>query len=515
MMRWTHKSSILHVLFFSGVLGFTSGIFVNSFFDFGFSDAGGIFLAGVALLTFFARRSTREHAYARAILSTAAVLMAGALGIIHFNFSDARLADMRAELAPLEGISITMTGIVVREPDVRASRTLLTVSPSLIAREGKTPAPVSPDARVLIFTDPYTDVSYGDTIRARGELARPRPFAGGEGREFDYEKYLSKDGITHTMLARDAQIVGRGSGNKIVAALLFVKGTFLSSMRKTLPEPDAGLLGGIIWGEKHGVPDDLTEDFRNSGLVHIIVLSGFNMTIVAAGVMWFLGRFPLRAKFSFGAGAIVAFAIAAGAGATVMRAAFMAILALVAKASGRPYAVPVSLSLAALLMLLWNPRVLLYDPSFQLSFIATLGLIYVSPIIERHLRLIPRAGGMRELAAATIGTQIAVLPLLLYMIGNLSLVSLPANLIALPVIPVVMLFGFLTAVAGLFGHLIAVPFAFFSHLLLSFVIGVARVFGSLPLAAIPVPAFHPSLVFLAYAFLIMLVIRYLRAHTSV
>ena len=317
------------------------------------------------------------------------------------------------------------------------------------------------------------------------------------------------------MLARDAQIVGRGSGNKIVAALLFVKGTFLSSMRKTLPRAGRGTFGGIIWGEKHGVPDDLTEDFRNSGLVHIIVLSGFNMTIVAAGVMWFLGRFPLRAKFSFGAGAIVAFAIAAGAGATVMRAAFMAILALVAKASGRPYAVPVSLSLAALLMLLWNPRVLLYDPSFQLSFIATLGLIYVSPIIERHLRLIPRAGGMRELAAATIGTQIAVLPLLLYMIGNLSLVSLPANLIALPVIPVVMLFGFLTAVAGLFGHLIAVPFAFFSHLLLSFCHRCCARVRVSPLAAIPVPAFHPSLVFLAYAFLIMLVIRYLRAHTSV
>ena len=409
--------------------------------------------------------------------------------------TEQNLASARATLSQYENTQINIVGEVAREPDVRASRTLLTIE----TREG---------ARVLVYAPARTNVSYGDVIRAEGMLARPKSFSSGSDRVFDYEGYLSKDKVVYTLTAADVEIIESGEGNMIIAALLSVKHAFLFGAERAFAEPDAGLLAGIIWGEKHGVSESLSADFRNSGLIHVIVLSGYNMTIVAAFIMWIFARFAPRIRFSLGIGAIFMFAIAAGGGATVFRAAIMAAIAFLAKASGRPNAVAVSLSLAAFLMTLINPRVLVYDPSFQLSFLATLGLIYISPLIERRIRFVPRAWGIREVAAATIGTQIAVVPILLYMMGTLSLVSVPANILALPFIPFIMFIGMAGAILGLIGYAVALPLVFVAHTLIAIVIGIAHFFGNLPLAAIPVPVFSPFILFAVYGALLIAVVHY-------
>jgi len=436
------------------------------------------------------------------------VFLSCGLGVARYEFSDRVLSLGRSALLTFVESKVSVEGVVVRDPDVRATQTFLTVSVRVVTspdfQEGKK-QDIASSPRILVSVPPYSRISYGDVIRTEGVLKKPAAFSSGTDREFDYGEYLAKDRITYTLRGEPTEILASNEGNTVTAGLLYIKHFFLTSSERVLPEPDAGLLGGIIWGEKHGVPENLTENFRNSGLIHIIVLSGYNMTIVALFMMWLFGRFPPRMKFSLGIGSIAAFAIAAGGGATVFRAATMAILALIAKGTGRPYAVPVSLSVAAFLMLLWNPRVLVHDPSFQLSFIATLGLIYIAPLVERHAQFLPREFGIREISAATIGTQIAVLPLLLFMMGTLSLVSLPANLIALPLIPAVMFSGTLSAVLGSIGYVFALPFIFVAHALLSLIIGIATVFGSLPLAAIPIPAFSPVVLFLVYGALILFV----------
>lgn len=490
MTRWIERTSTPHALFFTGVAGFTGGIFLRSFFDVGLSGAGLVALIGVALLAL-----TRGVNIRSARILSAIFLIAFSLGSARFEMSEMNLSAARASLAQFENTHIALVGEVVKEPDVRAARTLFTVL---------TPQGV----RVLIYAPARTEVSYGDVIQTGGILKQPESFSSGTDRVFDYEGYLSKDGVVYTLTAEDVRVIDEGKGNKIVAVLLSVKHLFLSGAGRVFPEPDAGLLAGIVWGEKHGVSEGLSQDFRNSGLIHVIVLSGYNMTIVAVFIMWIFGRFKPRIRFSLGIAAIILFAIAAGGGATVFRAAIMAVIAFLAKASGRPNAIAVSLMLAAFLMLLANPRVLVYDPSFQLSFLATLGLIYISPLLEQRILFVPRALGIREVTAATIGTQIAVLPLILYMMGTLSLVSVPANILALPLIPAVMFIGMAGAVAGLIGHVIALPFVFVAHTLITIVIGIAHFFGNLPLATIAVPVFSPFVLFAVYAALLVIIVQY-------
>ena len=147
---------------------------------------------------------------------------------------------------------------------------------------------------------------------------------------------------------------------------------------------------------------------------------------------------------------------------------------------------------------MWNPHTLLYDPGFQLSVIATIGLIRFSPPLEKRLTWIPERLGLRSIAAATLGTQIAVLPLLLYMTGTLSLVALPANLAVLPAIPLAMISAAVAGAVGILhggaGMIVGIP----SYILLEYAIAMTGFFASIPFSAVALPVFPGWVVAGAY-----------------
>ena len=159
-----------------------------------------------------------------------------------------------------------------------------------------------------------------------------------------------------------------------------------------------------------------------------------------------------------------------------------------------------ALLFAGVVMLFFNPLLLAYDPGFQLSFIATLGLIFGAPIVEAWFRFM-RPAFMREVAASTVAAQIAVLPLLLYQNGLFSIVALPANLLVLPVVPAAMLFSAIAGFAGLLAPVIAPLVGFPAYLLLGYITHLVSFAAALPLASVSLPAFPFTLVLLAYALL--------------
>ena len=150
-------------------------------------------------------------------------------------------------------------------------------------------------------------------------------------------------------------------------------------------------------------------------------------------------------------------------------------------------------------MLAANPRILVFDPSFQLSFLATLGLLYGAPIAERYLRFITKKFNLREIAAATIATQIFVLPLLLYMTGQLSIAALPVNLLALPAVAPAMLFGFLAGLTAFLGAVIAFPFAIIAYILLAYILALVALFSAIPFAGISISSFSVWAMWVMYA----------------
>jgi competence protein ComEC len=221
---------------------------------------------------------------------------------------------------------------------------------------------------------------------------------------------------------------------------------------------------------------------------------------------------PQLAAISLGSVSIVLFAVVTGAGATIVRASIMALLVLLARATGRVYEITIALFTAGFLMLLHNPKILVFDPSFQLSFLATFGLVYLAPLVERRLGFLPSKWHIREVTTATIATQAFVLPLLLYKVGELSLVALPVNLLILLVVPLTMLFGFLAGAIGFLSFFASLPFAWIAYAFLAYQLGVVRIFSFLPFASVHIP--FPLLLLVAFYLFYGVVIYKFSAFTA-
>ncbi len=392
-------------------------------------------------------------------------------------------APLTPELDAVVGPHVKIEGVVIVDPDVRGATTQLTLD--VLAINGIL---VKESGRVLVSLGPFEKVAYGDRVLAEGTLKRPEPFETDLGRTFDYPKYLRAHGITHQLSFAHTTVLSHGEGSIVTASLLSVKHFFIRGIERALPEPESALLAGLLLGEKQSLGDSITQAFRNAGVVHIIVLSGYNVSLVIAAIMFVAARFlPRAAVLTVAVVGIIAFAIMTGASETTIRASIMALIVILAQALHRPTDALRILLIAAAGMAVWNPYLVLYDLSYQLSILATLGLILFSEPIAKNSTFATEKFGFREILATTIATQITVLPLLIVSVGSVSLVSLVANVFVLPAIPAAMLAGFVATLLALISPIVAFPVSTIAYGILTYIIHVAVFLGSLPFAAIHIP----------------------------
>lgn len=472
------------------LFGFVGGIFFHSFFDFGYWFSLFVLLIG-AMLFVYERFATRGS---KAAFGIALFLFAAGIGLLRYDISDLSRGD--SVLEGHIGQKISLRGVIIEEPDEREDTTRLIVA--VEERKEADTWRTGEKTKVLLVVPLFSVYHYGDQIEFTGILKKPANFGNENGREFDYISYLAKDGIFYQMFYPDAEHVSFGHGNPVKRNLFALKNAFLARLGAVIPEPEASLAGGLIVGAKRSLGAELLDAFRTTGIIHIVVLSGYNVTIVAEAIMRVFSFLPRMFGIGLGALSIFSFAVMTGASATIIRASLMALLVILARATGRLYEITIALFFAAFIMLLANPKILVFDPSFQLSFLATLGLIYLAPRIEHYFNLVPSVWGLREFAVATVATQIFVLPLLLYQTGELSLVSLPVNLLILVFVPATMLFGFLTGAIGFVSAFLSLPFAFVSYTLLAYQLKVVELFAALPFASLSLPAFPGWLMILFY-----------------
>lgn len=483
-------------LFYTIAIAFASGIFIRSFFDISLLFVCMLVLVGTAVALLYRVRSSESSS---AVVLLVVALFAGSLGIIRFDIST--LHDDVPAFNEQVGYEVQIEGVVAKEVDRRARTAQIMVDTETLGGEVV-------DERVLVIADRFVEVGYGDRVVATGVLSRPDTFETDLGRTFDYPGYLSARGVTYTLPFAEVTVLEEGEGNRVVSSLLALKHTFMRSIESILPEPQAGLAEGLVLGVKRALGSELEHAFRITGIIHIVVLSGYNVSIVAEGIMRLLSAFfRPKTRVVFGVIAIAAFAVIAGLSATVVRASIMGSLVLLARATGRTYAMMRALTVAGLAMLLVNPKLLAFDPGFQLSFLATMGLIFLAPLLEERFKLVPTRFQVREFITATIATQIFVLPLLLYSIGEFSVVAVIVNVLVLPAVPAAMLLIFLAGMIDIFAPMLALPIAFLAHGLLSYIIQIAERFAALPFAAFPVPAFPFWIVVVSYGLLALLLWR--------
>ena len=366
---------------------------------------------------------------------------------------------------------------------------------------------------MLLIADRFPELQYGDKILVSGKLDLPKNFSSDNGTEFDYISYLSKDKI-HFLIYRpqinptSSSSTGLRGTRKIISSLYSLKNIFINKISAVVPEPNSSLLAGVIFGAKQSLGQELLDDFKKVGLIHIVVLSGYNITIIAVGIFWLFSFWGKRnLGFILSAIFIVLFAIMVGLGATVLRACIMALIAILARFLGRPADALRWLFIAGFLMLMWNPLILFYDPSFQLSFMATLGLILFSPFITSFIsnhkigKFIPTKFGLREIVSSTLAVQFFVLPLLIRMSGFVSIISFVVNPLVLPLVPWAMGFGALTGALGIIpwvGYFLSWPFGVITYVITSVMIFITEFSANIPLATLSISALPLSIIFVWY-----------------
>ena len=464
-------------IFYGIGFGFLLGVLWRSFLLVDFYFALVVGLIALAIILFFILTKSKSWGVIISIF-----VLAFALGVLRFHSADVPAPE---SFETRVGEKITLTGIIADEPNVRENNQHLTIK--------------LPETKILVITGLEENYKYGDEIKMAGKLQKPENFETDQGKLFDYINYLRKDGIFYTIIYPDTEIISHGHGNPIKRGLFFIKNKFLEKINFAIASPENLLMGGLILGERAAFSDELRQDFVDTGTIHIVALSGYNITIVAD---WFMKIFAfLPRNFAFGAGifSIFLFVLMTGANSTAVRAGIMATLALIARATGRNYDVARGLILAAVLMVLINPFVLAYDVSFELSFLATVAVIFFTPRVEKYFQWVTKRFGLREILSMTTAAYIFVFPFILYKMGNFSLVALPANVLVLPFIPMTMAVGFITGLAGMVWYGFAVPFGFISYLLLHYELKVINFLASFPLAAFSIPYFPLILTILIYA----------------
>jgi competence protein ComEC len=286
----------------------------------------------------------------------------------------------------------------------------------------------------------YPRLVAGDTISWSGEIA-----ALGDS---DYERFLAAQGIDSTCRATDLAIVAHDdSPAGRLEALRQASG---DALQQVLPEPEGGLAAAILIGLRDRVDRNLAAAFTTAGVSHIVAISGWNIAIVAATVATLLrSRFRRRTRALVTILAIVAYTLFAGASASVLRAAVMAGVAMMAVESGRGSRAMVGLAWAVAILILVEP-VTVADVGFQLSAVATAGLVaWASPLTAWLGSRAPRLpASLRESLGVSLTAQAATLPIALLTFGRLALIAPAANLIAVPLVPPVMAAGAVAFGAG-------------------------------------------------------------------
>src|SRR4030042_6010745 len=474
------KAKIFLVL----VLSFLGGVFAASFFQIDNYLILIFVLAGISIFIVNYRNK-------KAVVAGTAVLFL-ALGIWRTNSS---LNTAKNNLADQRSGPVEFFGVVSKEPEVDEKYQKV-----IVEDDAKN--------KILINSDVYPNYKYGDQLKISCILEEPKNY---ENSNFDYQMYLAKDGIYRICNKANILILGGSKGNAFYSFIISVKKRFETKISQIFPDPEGAYLKGLLLGGSKRMTKDLSEAFQRTGTTHTVAVSGYNVTIVAAFLMWlgiYLGLWRQQV-FSFAVAGIILFVLMTGAPSSAVRAGIMGSLVIWAMKEGRLASSANAILLAAAVMLAVNPLLLRYDAGFHLSFLATLGIVCLYPLFEKNFFAIEQ-NILKETILMTMAAQVFVLPVFLANFENLSLISPIANLLVLPAIPYIMLGGFAAGVAGFLFIPLGKIVGFGPYILLKFELFIIEWLAGFSWSSLQIKNFGWIHISVYYIFFIMMLFFFIR-----
>lgn len=473
------------------VCSFLAGVFLRAFVDLPFG-----FVIMCLSFSFFCMLAVHKKFLYPFFFFV--VLAFVCLGFLRHDFAIPKVDQFSVHFYQDENSFSKFRGMIADNPDRRETKTNYTVEVDGILIDGVWK---NVSGRVLFSGNPYPEYKYGDYVELTGFLLEPPEFD-----TFSYKNYLSLFKIYSVMYYPRIYLVDRGKGSAFFSVLFGVKSDFEERLNSLFPEPAASFASALLIGAKRGIPEDIRENFSLTGLSHIVAISGYHISLIIFMLTSLLGKFPRRVKMCFIIVVLILFALFTGASAGVLRASIMGVLSVLAVWFGRQSQITNALFLTAFAMVFYNPSILLFDVGFQLSFLATFGLVVTGEKLKKYFSFLPGHFGFREIFAMTFSAQVFALPVILANFKRLSLVSPLANVLVVPVIPFAMLFGFVSVVLSYFNFTFGFVFMLPAWLVLQYCVEITQILAKLPWASYEVPWFSHNLIF-AY-FLIFILFAY-------
>ncbi len=445
------------------------------------------------------------------------------LGIWRYQLAEWRINKERVKMKNLLNKEIILEGRIKAEPDIRKNSVQLVVQPEVINNQ-----PIKGNGNVLIISKNNRNYNYGEELKVKGKIKEPEIF-----NNFDYKGYLERRGVYWIMFYPRTIWVKRGENDSFISVfysrILELKGFLRTIIYRNIPAPKSFILGAMLLGDKGRITKEVKEKLNVVGLRHLTAVSGMHIVILSSILMsllislglWRNQAFYLTVVFIF------IFILMTGFQPSGIRAGIMGFVFLLAEKVGRKYVPSRSLALAAFLMLVLNP-LLLFDVSFQLSFLAVIGIIYLTPILENKVNRVKKNileklsqikkkreikipfsrfwRSLEKIILMTLAAQIFTLPILIYDFNRISLVALLTNFLVIPIIYWLMFFGFLFVFLSLFSPFLGWLFSFPCLFLLEYFFLIVNFFAK-DWAAKEISGIHWFWLFVFYFFLIFIIWR--------
>lgn len=445
-MNWWRLRGRIHVSWLIGVLSaaIVCGVVLTPYIESGiFGSVAWLIIGSVVGLAAL----WRQRVYAIPVIVIAGLL----IGLWQGSITQQQLATYDG----LIGKSLTLTGVVTEDVDI-GKRGELIIRLSVTHLEDRI---VGGTAWISMTSS--ADIKRGDYLTAKGRLSD------GFG-SFAISVYRAE-------LIK----VQRPQPGDVARQL---RDGFADGVRQAIPEPQASLGIGYVVGQRRALPEELVQALQIAGLTHVIVASGYNLTILVRLARRLFARISKYLSAVSAGGMIVAFIAVTGMSPSMSRAGLVAGLSLLAWYYGRKFHPLVLLPFAAAITLLVNPSYGWGDLGWQLSFAAFAGVMILAPLLQRYFFGDKKPGNVRQILGETICAQIVTLPILILAFGQFSNVAVVANLLVLPLVPLAMLLTFIAGLAGLTMPAAASVIGLPASWLLDYMIKVAEYVSHLPWA---------------------------------
>ncbi len=407
---------------------------------------------------------------------------------------------------------------IADEPRVKEGKTTSLVHVHSIAA-GRDSLPTEGDALLTIVQDMRTNEKvqkfrYGSFIAFEGILSTP--MSSRNPGEFSYREYLELNNIfatVHVFGYSRVQIISEGSPNPFFEYIIFPSKHFvLRVINEAMAGDEANFMLGLLLGDRTDLSADIKNAFVNTGTIHVLIVAGMRVALVAVIMYTLFGllRLPEREKSIAAIFGILFYMELTGAAPPVVRASLMAITVLLAKLFQERTNVYNSLGVSAVIILTYDPMQL-FDAGFQLSYSAVFAIAYFYPKLTALIKKIPESleevkaiDYVLKLLAVSLAAQLGAIPFTAMFFGKVSLISLAANLVVVPLVEIIVIIGFVSVIAGIFSMWVSTCFNEVNNLLSWFTLKFVMLANAVPYASIPAATFGLKEAFFYSVFVVAL-----------